>query len=270
MEEIMNVGKYLIHHAEKIGQDITSRILKQVDFTMTEEMLEKSIQKNKDFIMFLGESLKVSKEIAAEDLIEWIKKSEDDEAARFTTSVKSFALSRSIYLESISQISIEQGISTVNAVKINNHISYLMDIYMMEKIYAYTAFRDTSMEERQKKINELGAPIVPILHGVAVLPLVGAIDYSRVQHLLNYVLPTIPDLQINHLIIDFSGILTIDEEIAQHIFSIHNVLELLGIHVLLTGIRPNLSIVIVKAGIDFTSFNTFGSVKQALESIEKF
>ncbi len=138
---------------------------------------------------------------------------------------------------------------------------------MTETIFAYEVFRDQQLKDRQKEINELSAPIVPIQKGIAVLPLIGAIDYTRVQHLLNNVLPGIPLINTEHLIIDFSGILTIDTEVAQHIYTIHSVLELLGIHVMFTGIRPNLSMAVVQAGIDFTTFNTFGSVKQAIESI---
>ena len=139
---------------------------------------------------------------------------------------------------------------------------------MIETIFAYEAYRDGLMKERQKEINELSAPIVPIQQGFAVLPLIGVIDYPRVQHLLNNVLPAISLIDTEHLIIDFSGILTIDTEVAQHIFTIYNVLQLLGIHVMFTGIRPNLSMAVVQAGIDFTAFNTFGSVKQAIESIK--
>jgi len=271
LEEILKVGQHLIDHAEEIITEMMEITLKNVEYEVTEEMIQQSIKLNVEYLILLAESFTESDESAAKGLIEWSKKNGEQQASllgRLSTLIKPYADRRLLYLNQITAISISYGLSTENVVKINNRISYLLDVSLTETIFAYEAYRDGLMNERQKEINELSAPIVPIQRGIAVLPLIGAIDYERVQHLLNDVLPTIPELEVEHLIIDFSGILTIDAEIAQHIFTVHNVLQLLGIHVLFTGIRPNLSMAVVQAGIDFTSFNTFGSVKQAIQSVE--
>jgi rsbT co-antagonist protein RsbR len=270
MEEVLKVGQHLIDHAEEIVSEMMEFALKNVEYEVTDEMIQQSIKINVEFLVLLAASFKDNDEVAAEELIEWSKKHGEQQAsmlAKLSSIIKPYAKQRLMYIQHITDISINHGLSTENVVKINNRVSYLLDVSMTETIFAYEAYRDGLMNERQKEINELSAPIVPIQHGIAVLPLIGVIDYTRVQHLLNNVIPNISSIEIEHLIIDFSGILTIDKEVAQHIFTIHNVLQLLGIQVLLTGIRPNLSIVVVQAGIDFTSFNTFGSVQQAIESL---
>lgn len=270
VDDILKVGKYLVDHAEEIVTEMMDSALKNVEFEVTDEMIQQSIKINVEFLTLLVESFEDSNEVAAAELVKWSKKNGEQQAAmlsQLSTMIKPYAKNRLMYLENINRISMEHGLSTEDVLKINNRISYLLDVSMIETIFAYEAYRDDQLKDRQKEINELSAPIVPIQHGIAVLPLIGVIDYSRVQHLLNNVLPTIPTLDIDHLIIDFSGILTIDSEVAQHIFTIHNVLQLLGIHIMFTGIRPNLSMAVVQAGIDFTSFNTYGSVKQAIESL---
>ena len=271
MDSIQRVGQYLIHNAEGIVREMMDFAIKNAEYEVTEEMIEQSVKLNVEFMSLLARSFEVSKEKAAKELIEWSKKNGEKQAellARLSELIKPYPENRLMYIEKITEISINHGLSTEEVVKINNRISYLLDVSMTETIFAYEAFRDEQLKDRQKEINELSAPIVPIQQGIAVLPLIGVIDHPRVQHLLNNVLPNIPLIDTEHLIIDFSGILTIDAEVAQHIFTIHNVLELLGIHVMFTGIRPNLSMAVVQAGIDFTSFNTFGSVKQAIESIK--
>ena len=260
----------MVDHAEEIISEMMEITLKKVEYEVTEEMIQQSIKINVDFLVLLAGSFNESDEEAAKGLIEWSKKHGEHQASmlgRLSAIIKPYAERRLMYLQTIAKISMAHGLTTENVVKINNRISYLLDLSMSETILAYEAYRDGLMNERQKEINELSAPIVPIQHGIAVLPLIGVLGYARVQHLLNHVLPTIPELQVEHLVIDFSGILTIDSEIAQHIFTVHNVLKLLGINVLFTGIRPNLSMTVVQAGIDFTSFNTFASVKQAIESV---
>ncbi|WP_277585950.1 STAS domain-containing protein [Psychrobacillus antarcticus] len=270
METIQKVSNYLVNHAEDIIRDMTNTALENLNIKLTPEELEQAIQKNIQFLILLSESLQETEESAEEVLRLWGKQNGEEEARlfqQFSSVMKPYAVNRLLFLQKISQISMEQGLSTKDVVKVNNRFGYLMDVSMTETIHSYEIYRDKLMKDHQRKINELSAPIVPIQDGVAILPLIGAIDYTRVQHLLNYVIPTIPGLKVDHLIIDFSGILAIDSEIAQHIFTIHNVLELLGIQVLFSGIRPNLSMTIVKAGIDFTCFDTYGSVKQAINSL---
>ena len=270
MDGILKVGKYLVDHAEEIVTSMIGPALERAEFEVTEEMIQQSIKLNVEFLNMLVNSFEASNEVAAAELIKWSKKNGEQQAAmlaQLSTMIKPYAENRLMYLQKITQIAMDHGLSTEDVLKISNRISYLLDVSMIETIFAYEAYRDEQLKDRQKEINELSAPIVPIQHGIAVLPLIGVIDYPRVQHLLNNVLPSIPSLDVDHLIIDFSGILTIDSEVAQHIFTIHNVLQLLGIHIMFTGIRPNLSMAVVQAGIDFTSFNTYGSVKQAIESV---
>lgn len=271
MEAILKVEQYLIDNAEKIIREITDMALKNVEFEISDELLEKSIQQNVEFLVLLAKSFKETDEKAAEELIKWSKNSGEQQAAafgRFSTLIKPYAKNRLLYLDYITQISIDHGLETKEVAMINNRICYLMDISLTETLLAYETYRDELMHERQKEINKLSAPIVPIQKGIAVLPLIGVLDYPRVQHLLNHVVPTIPSLDVEHLIIDFSGILTIDKEVAQNIFVIHNVLDLLGINLMLTGMRPQISMAVVHGGIDFTSFNTYGSVKHAIDSIK--
>jgi len=271
MNSLQKVSHYLVNHAEVIIREMMEIALETVKFEVTEEMIQQSIQQNIEFLVLIAESLTESDEAAAEGLLEWSKNNGEQQAAlfaRLSEVLKTYPSQRLMYLQRITAISIAQGLSTEDVVKVNNRVSYLLDVSMTETILAYEAYRDRLMKERQQEINELSAPIVPIHHGIAVLPLIGVIDNNRVQHLLNHVLPNISTVEIEHLIIDFSGILTIDEQVSQHIYTIHNVLQLLGIHTLFTGIRPNLSMTMVQAGINFTSFNTYGSVKHAIESVK--
>lgn len=275
MDEIMTISEYLVNNAQTIGEELTKRVVeeaKSIDENIDVEQYIANKQRNQELITILGAALNKPKATAEQELASWINEVRKDEIANFSsfsTHIATTVKSRSIFLEYLNEICLSLHVSSEGIVNVNRQISYLFDVWMVNKMYVYEDYREQLILEHQRAINDLSAPIVPIQQGVAVLPLVGSIDYVRVEHLLTYVLPTIPDMDIDYLIIDFSGILTIDEEIAQHIFTIHNVLELLGIHVLFTGIRPNLSMVIVKAGIDFSSFLTFGSVKQAIESINK-
>jgi rsbT co-antagonist protein RsbR len=59
----------------------------------------------------------------------------------------------------------------------------------------------------------------------------------------------------------------IDTAVANHIFKIHEVLRLLGVNAIATGIRPELAQTVVNGGIDFSSIKTYANVKQAIEDM---
>ncbi|MDQ7861065.1 hypothetical protein RCO48_08615 [Peribacillus frigoritolerans] len=52
--------------------------------------------------------------------------------------------------------------------------------------------RERELIEKQKAINELSAPIVPIHDGIAILPLIGNFEPKRVEYIFNSVIPEIP------------------------------------------------------------------------------
>lgn len=123
-------------------------------------------------------------------------------------------------------------------------------------------------EEKQKEminqINELSSTLVPLLDGVAVLPLLGALDEERARQVLEKVPVNVRKQNIKCLIIDFSAIYNLDSIVAEYIFRINAVLSLLGVRSIITGLRPELALVAVQLGINFNSTSTLSTVKAAL------
>ncbi|MBM7694672.1 PAS domain S-box-containing protein [Peribacillus deserti] len=118
--------------------------------------------------------------------------------------------------------------------------------------------------EMVKKINELALTIVPLLGGIAVLPLSGTIDQDRASLLLELVPVNVQKQNVSKLIIDCSGIYEMDSLVIDSLFKINNVLKLLGVQSFITGLRPQLAADAVKLGISLEDIITFSSVKDAL------
>jgi len=126
-------------------------------------------------------------------------------------------------------------------------------------------------EKKQKEIiqqvNELSATLVPILDGIAVLPLVGSIDEDRARQLLEIVPVKVKNQNIECLIMDFSGIYTLDSIVTDYLFKINCVLSLLGVRSIITGLRPQLALVAIQLDIKPDSIPTMATVKDALHSL---
>ncbi|MED0665180.1 STAS domain-containing protein [Bacillus badius] len=120
------------------------------------------------------------------------------------------------------------------------------------------------LSAQQSLIEELGSPVIPITSSKGILPLVGDIDTMRAKSILEQIPKKCVEAGISHLFIDLSGVSIIDTMVAQQIFQIIQVLNLLGIKSTMTGIRPEIAQTAVQLGIDFSEIESFSSLQQIL------
>lgn len=129
----------------------------------------------------------------------------------------------------------------------------------------------TDLKEVERKLfklkNEVATPIVPVMDGIAVLPLVGSVDGDRTNQLLEIIPTKVQGQQLQWLIIDVSGIYDIDNVVAEFLYKIASTLQLLGIRLVFTGIRPELAQKAVESSVDFDQFMTMSNVKQAIKRL---
>ncbi|PFA62846.1 histidine kinase [Bacillus sp. AFS015802] len=126
---------------------------------------------------------------------------------------------------------------------------------------------EKNQHDMNEEINELSATIVPLLDDVAVLPLRGKIGQEKAMTLLELIPEKVKEQNVNRLIIDFSGVYTLDRMVIDYLFKITNVLSLLGVHSIISGVRPELAVEAIGLGIDLSSIPTVATVKEALAQI---
>lgn len=112
---------------------------------------------------------------------------------------------------------------------------------------------------------ELSIPIVRVTEKIGVLPLVGDIDTKRSQELMEKALNYGTQMDLNYIVIDLSGVPIIDTMVANHLLKVVSALKLVGIHVSLTGIRPEIAQTIVNLGIRIDGISTFSSLHLAIK-----
>ncbi|MDV2583684.1 STAS domain-containing protein, partial [Alkalibacillus haloalkaliphilus] len=82
------------------------------------------------------------------------------------------------------------------------------------------------LQSQQEMITELSSPVILIKDQIAILPLVGDIDTYRAKIIFDKTLKQCNDLQVEHLVIDLSGVPIIDTMVANQIFHVISGLEL--------------------------------------------
>ncbi len=267
----MNLGNYLKENAPHLASEIVDEIIGKFNFEVPiEEQNQAKIMYTK-FLSFLGESVNCTEGSVPESLTEWSKENGERVATsngRISGIFARYPDTRMVFADFIMKLSCENQLTTEELGFILKRVNHMLDISINETVYAYERHSEKQIKDMREEMNELSTPVVPIQDGIAVLPLIGSFDYDRTNYLLTKVIPKIAELHLEFLIIDFSGIITIDTEVANHIFTVNDVLRLLGIDVIVTGIRPELAQRSVQAGIDFSSFKSFANVKHAIESMK--
>ncbi|MCM3762873.1 STAS domain-containing protein [Alkalihalobacillus oceani] len=130
----------------------------------------------------------------------------------------------------------------------------------------YDKFSKAMLAAQEETINELSSPVISLSDKVALLPLVGNIDSVRAKYVLKNTLEQCKIRRINQLLVDLSGVVTIDRLVAQKLFQLIDALNLIGVSCTLSGMRAELAPTVIEMGIDFDKVTIVSSLTQAINS----
>jgi anti-anti-sigma regulatory factor/HAMP domain-containing protein len=102
----------------------------------------------------------------------------------------------------------------------------------------------TSTAEREELLTTLARlqnPVIPVIDGVVVAPIVGQLTAQRIQLLQRTILDTVVTTQARVALLDITGVPQIDEQCAALLLRIGEALKLLGATAILVGIRPEVA-----------------------------
>ncbi|MDZ4717088.1 MAG: STAS domain-containing protein [Roseiflexaceae bacterium] len=123
------------------------------------------------------------------------------------------------------------------------------------------------LQATQLLVRELSAPVIPVLAGVLVVPLVGSIDETRATGLSQHVLAQVEQQRAHTAIIDVTGVPLIDTHVAQTLLRTAAAVRLLGAQTFLVGVRPEVAQTIVSLGANLQAIPTFASLQEAVEEL---
>jgi anti-anti-sigma regulatory factor/HAMP domain-containing protein len=114
-------------------------------------------------------------------------------------------------------------------------------------------------------VRELSVPIMPILEGVILVPLVGEIDEQRAQALHRRLLDGIGERHTRIAIVDITGVPLVDVALATGLVKIADAATLLGARCVLVGISPEITQGLVASGANLDHLITYADLRSAVE-----
>jgi rsbT co-antagonist protein RsbR len=121
------------------------------------------------------------------------------------------------------------------------------------------------IENQRTTIKELSVPVIPISATTLVMPLVGALDSTRLQQLQEQSLQALERTSARTLVFDITGVPIVDTQVAQGLLMTVRAARLLGAEVALVGVRPEVAQSIVGLGLELRDVSTFSDLQSALE-----
>ena len=115
-------------------------------------------------------------------------------------------------------------------------------------------------------LQELSAPLIPVMEGITVMPLVGTIDTDRAKLIIENLLNGVIKNHAEVVLIDITGVPVVDTMVAHHIIQAAEAVRLVGSQCILVGIRPEIAQTIVNLGIDLRNFPTKSSLQKGFRT----
>jgi rsbT co-antagonist protein RsbR len=140
----------------------------------------------------------------------------------------------------------------------------LLDSLGLLTTEVYQKGREQVIQRQQSELLELSTPVVKLWEGVLALPLVGTLDSSRAQVVMESLLHQIVETGSEVAIIDITGVPTVDTLVAQHLLKTIAAARLMGADCIISGIRPQIAQTIVHLGVDLGDVLTKASLADAL------
>lgn len=129
--------------------------------------------------------------------------------------------------------------------------------------------RERTIFQQQESILELSTPVLQVRDRLLILPIIGIIDTQRARQLTEQLLRAIRDNRAKVVVMDITGVPTVDSRIANHLLQTVEASKLMGAIVIVTGLSSEVAMTLVTLGIDLSKLNTVGDLQGGIEEAER-
>lgn len=124
--------------------------------------------------------------------------------------------------------------------------------------------REEDIRHLQEEVLKLSTPVIELWDGVIAMPLIGAMDAGRARIAMHRMLEAIERTRAAFVIVDITGVPTVDAEVASHIMRTASGARLMGSETILTGVGPDIARVICESNLGLESVTVRGRMTDGL------
>jgi len=143
-------------------------------------------------------------------------------------------------------------------------VNVLLDKLGLYTTEVYQESREEVIRRQQEEMLELSTPVVQLWEGIVALPLIGTLDSTRTNVVMESLLQKIVETGSELAIIDITGVPTVDTLVAHHLLKTVAAARLMGADCIISGIRPQIAQTMVHLQIDLSAVTTRATMAEAL------
>jgi rsbT co-antagonist protein RsbR len=125
------------------------------------------------------------------------------------------------------------------------------------------------IREQQAAIRELSTPVLQVRDRLVILPIIGMLDSQRARQLTEQLLHAIQTNRAKVVVIDITGVASIDVTVANHLVQTVKASRLMGASAIITGLSSGIAQTLVDLGVDLSMMRTVGDLQGGLEEAER-
>ena len=144
-------------------------------------------------------------------------------------------------------------------------ISKLIDGFSILTFETFIKGREEVILRQTDEITDISTPVIRVWDGILALPIIGTLDSSRTQVVMENLLQAIVETGGSIAILDISGVPAVDSLVAQHLIKTVSATRLMGAECIISGIRPEIAQTVVHLGIDLSNIITKATLASALK-----
>jgi rsbT co-antagonist protein RsbR len=129
--------------------------------------------------------------------------------------------------------------------------------------------RERVIRQQQQAIMELSTPVLQVRERLLILPIIGVLDTQRARQLTEQLLKGIRTHRAKVVVIDITGVPSVDETVANHLVQTVDASRLMGAGVIITGLSAEIAQTLVTIGVDLSKMDTVGDLQGGLEEAER-
>ncbi|MFK3960096.1 STAS domain-containing protein [Guptibacillus hwajinpoensis] len=262
------------HSIHRLGQsilqnidDITANTRHLIEMnTQVQSLPGDSYTFTEHILVSLGESIEAGEiSYPSEDLQRF--EEEENFPAYLDTILMSITAMKKSLLTYMEDHQHTFSLTVSDVITISKLIDPLIDHSINLFTESYLDKKTCSLQKHYIQDDALTVPIIKISSNVAICPIIGEIDEQRANLILERTLMESSAKKIRSLILDLSGVATLDTMMTQHLFKIVDSLELMGVDIIVTGVSSDVAIGVVSLGLDLQSLTIEQNLEGALKSL---
>ena len=266
-EKLHAIKETILQRKEKLAEN------KRLDLATSHNIYTELTTFRLDLLTTYADSLLMEKEAANEVMEQWGNNMANllvNHGLPLNLALEEISYYRDVIGEIIKEEAKNNDFSLDAFYQIISHFNSIVDNAIQFVSKSYVKDYTEKINYAQYAIDELSVPVVRMTEDIGILPLVGDLDTKRAQYLMESALEKGSQYKLKWLIIDLSAVPIIDTMVADQLFKVIAGLQLLGIEVVISGIRPEIAQTMVSLGIKVEEVRSFSSLHQAVQYTNSF